>query len=67
MSDVRCKTAFPPRTDIRRHAYNIRFVPGADIGGGLFISVFSTWPFQTALVFQLELTAHYASRKVEIL
>jgi hypothetical protein len=46
---------------------NYRFVPGADIGGGLFISVFSTWPFQTALVFQLELTADYASRKVEIL
>jgi hypothetical protein len=37
----------------------------ADIGGGLFISVFSTWPSQTALVFQLELTADYASHKVD--
>jgi hypothetical protein len=51
----------------RKRTSTDRFVPGADIGGGLCISVFSTWPFQTALVFQLELTADYASRKVEIL
>src|SRR6516225_6437217 len=28
--DVRCMTAFPPRTDIRRHASNDRFVPLPD-------------------------------------
>src|SRR6516164_9100045 len=29
--DVRCTTAFPPRTDIRRHTSNVRFVPKGDI------------------------------------
>src|SRR5262249_16046894 len=28
--DIRCMTAFPPRTDIRRHTSNVRFVPFAD-------------------------------------
>jgi hypothetical protein len=31
--DVRCMTAFLPRTDIRRHAWNVRLVPKAAVSG----------------------------------
>ena len=65
--DVRCTTALAPKAEVHPRSCYVADVPGADIGRGLFISVFSTWPFQSALVFQLELTADYASRKVEIL